>query len=594
MNDYFVDEKLIREFREAEPVPYKLPNKFTNNKFQNTPNNNSNLPLNKLSANPAAMKKELADLDAKFRNLDKVHQKVNKKASELSEEVKILKSTNDQLIKELNILQISNEKILLEKSQYEITLEENKSYIRKLESRLVQGAKNQYLVEINNKMRKEMEQMPKQVEERIQEVEKIKNELTKKNQEIKILTKAVEIKVDEMKYAKHGDIKTTLLIDCGMVKQEMDECKSELEKEIKKTNQLSKQFEDKSQKIQELSFAKAHLAELLIENENKMNSLEVERDSFEKALLDCKEERNMLRDYVDKISSEFNAEISEMNSENENLKSENSSLQITLNNREEVIKKLNIENEAFKSQNSSLLEKNKSNEINLKTKNNLQLELENKVKTFEKSLTISDERKEELERDVSNLVNEIEKLNKSLQSLEKENFELLRKNKNMMMNQENLQNDLVKHNQQLTTHESRLKEQVSKMNSEIELLKEERENLKKVVNETIQKCSQLIKEKSELETDLVKKSNQVENLKNTNQLLHKKINLAYNRDNVTSLHSNTQSPILTNNMDEDQMYLKLGEQKIDENNMINLIRKEKEKNKEFLEEIKKIKNNLNY
>jgi len=70
-----------------------------------------------------------------------------------------LKSTNDSLIKELSIIQISNEKILGEKINLENILEENKNYTRKLESRLVQGAKNQYLIEINNKLRKEVDDL---------------------------------------------------------------------------------------------------------------------------------------------------------------------------------------------------------------------------------------------------------------------------------------------------------------------------------------------------------------------------------------------------------------------------------------------------
>jgi len=60
-----------------------------------------------------------------------------------------------------------------------------------LESRLVQGAKNQYLVEINNKLRKEVEDLKKSFEEREKEFEKMKNDYNKKIQEIKILNKAL-------------------------------------------------------------------------------------------------------------------------------------------------------------------------------------------------------------------------------------------------------------------------------------------------------------------------------------------------------------------------------------------------------------------
>jgi hypothetical protein len=47
-----------------------------------------------------------------------------------------------------------------------------------------------------------------------------------------------------------------------------------------------------------------------------------------------------------------------------------------------------------------------------------------------------------------------------------------------------------------------------------------------------------------------------------------------------------------NNLSEKQI-IKLGETKLEENNMVKLIRREKEKNKEILEEIRKIKNNIN-
>ncbi len=116
----------------------------------------------------------------------------------------------------------------------------------------------------------------------------------------------------------------------------------------------------------------------------------------------------------------------------------------------------------------------------------------------------------------------------------------------------------------------KLKEQLQKTNNEIENLKEERENLRKLMNEAINKCSILMKEKSEIEKDLIKKNLQVENLKNTNMLLHKNV-VTGNEKYISS----------------DEKNIKYDGK--DENTMINLIRREKEKNKVFLEEIKKLK-----
>ncbi len=191
MNDYIIDERLIREFKEVtssvihkDPTPYpEKPKKFPGS---------TNLTTMQISSN-ATFKKEINDMEYKFKNLEKAYNKLIKKNNEVTDDIKVLKTTNDSLTKELNILQISNEKLLSEKLNLEAHLEENKTYTRKLESRLVAGAKNQYLVEINNKLRKEIEDMKKVNDERVSETEKIKSEMQRRNQEIKILNKALVI-----------------------------------------------------------------------------------------------------------------------------------------------------------------------------------------------------------------------------------------------------------------------------------------------------------------------------------------------------------------------------------------------------------------
>jgi chromosome segregation ATPase len=184
MFDYLVDEKLLREFKDVrltkEPSPFP-------DKIKKIPANYSSMQI----SSDASHKKELTQIENKFKNLEKAYNKLLKKQSDTQEEMKILKTTNEQLGKEINIFQISNDKIQNEKTNLESQMEENKSYTRKLESRLVQGAKNQYLVEINNKLRKEIEEIKKQVDVKICEIEKLKCEVGKKNNEVKILNKAL-------------------------------------------------------------------------------------------------------------------------------------------------------------------------------------------------------------------------------------------------------------------------------------------------------------------------------------------------------------------------------------------------------------------
>ena len=152
MNDYFVDEKLLKEFREMT-LPNKEPLPYPTEKAKKF---NHNLNSQVVSTN-ASHKKEYTDLMNKYRNLEKAFNKLSKRNTEILEEIKTFKHSSDSLSKEINVLHITNEKLMGEKINAENSYEENKNYVRKLESRLVQGAKNQYLIEINNKLRKEVE-----------------------------------------------------------------------------------------------------------------------------------------------------------------------------------------------------------------------------------------------------------------------------------------------------------------------------------------------------------------------------------------------------------------------------------------------------
>lgn len=151
MKDFAVDEKLLKEVRD-------LCSPLTREEF---PEKLKKVPVRatsiKISEN-ALYKKEKNDLEHKFKNLEKNWDKVNKKNTDLIEELKLVKTSYENVKKDLNVLNLTNEKIQNEKICLEKTLEENKSYIRKLESRLLQGSKNQHLVEINNKLRKEIEE----------------------------------------------------------------------------------------------------------------------------------------------------------------------------------------------------------------------------------------------------------------------------------------------------------------------------------------------------------------------------------------------------------------------------------------------------
>lgn len=136
------------------------------------------------------------------------------------------------------------------------------------------------------------------------------------------------------------------------------------------------------------------------------------------------------------------------------------------------------------------------------------------------------------------------------------------------------------------------------MDNDLDNIREDRDNLKKLMNEALTKCSTLLKEKSELEKDNLKKTQQIENLKNANLILHKNISIGNNNKNIIHQLNSINDNIKFKNIEsenspaKEDKIIKLGEAKLEENNMLSLIRREKEKNKEFLDELRKLKNNI--
>jgi len=68
MNDYFVNEKLLKEFKEMTLPNKKVPN-------------HSSMQI----SNNATHKKELNDMDHKFKNLEKAYNKAMKRNSDTME-----------------------------------------------------------------------------------------------------------------------------------------------------------------------------------------------------------------------------------------------------------------------------------------------------------------------------------------------------------------------------------------------------------------------------------------------------------------------------------------------------------------------------
>ena len=120
-----------------------------------------------------------------------------------------IKQQKESQSKEINFLVANLEKLKSESFTNNKTLEDNKLLIRKMESRLIQGSKNQALLDLNHNLQSQLDGFNIKLQLKDSEIDKLNIELIKKTDEIKILTKALDIQVDQSKYP--GNIKASLL-----------------------------------------------------------------------------------------------------------------------------------------------------------------------------------------------------------------------------------------------------------------------------------------------------------------------------------------------------------------------------------------------
>ena len=128
-------------------------------------------------------------------------------------------------------------------------------------------------------------------------------------------------------------------------------------------------MQEKIEKIQELNFSKQHLTELLVECENKNHNLEVEKDSFMKHCGELKDERNVLKDFADKISKEFKILQEKYVKENQENKQKLYAIEEKYSKLEEVYTKSITDNNVLKQQTENYDEKLKNFEMNFKSRN---------------------------------------------------------------------------------------------------------------------------------------------------------------------------------------------------------------------------------
>lgn len=535
-------------------------------------------------------KSEYLNLERKFSQVSKNSEKLAKKLEEVTDELKKTKSNRDNLLKEINFLLVNLDKFKADSTEKEAIIQENKLTIRKMEVKLLQGAKNQYLLEENAKLRAEISSFKSKIEQIELEADTMQRDRDKKSSEIKVLSKALDIKVSELKYP--GNIKASLLYDVGSIKSELDECRDHIEI-LKTTNaKLSSDIDEKNSKLKELGFAKAHLTEMLV----KAESVSADYNEVNKQLSDqvnsLSKDKQIIEQYLNRMENTNKSTIEKLNKEND-------SFQIVIKEQSKLLKE--FEEKTEKLSNKLIFLEENENDFHQALENR-ETELEEKkriIEEIEAELSKANNQAKIINSENAGLYLEIKRLQDKLklsttrvQELETENFGLMNKNKELIFKQDSSYNDAAYENNRLQIKERKQQEVIDSLNKDIDNIQFELSNYKSLMKETLDKHSALEIEKENLEKELEQRSIQIESLKTKNLNLHKKYCQSIEKGHLLEEEMNIEKEIKALQTD-DQTIINEGSKKLEEVSLIQLIRKEKEKNRDFLEDIKRLKKSMN-
>ena len=512
-----------------EPTPY--PNRLTPSIIPQKPINStdSQTQLN-------FVKNELLSLENKYDNLMKLFSKSEKKVKDQTEELKKLKQSNDFLTKENNIHKKSIQKINNEKNSLEKIIEENKKYISKIENKLINGVKNEFLIEQNKTLKDRIDLLEVENKKLIDKEEFIINEKKKIEQQAKIIQKAMQIKAEEIQnYIKNEnkennsntdekEINEEIIYNISKIKNENEELKKEKNNLINEKEEISSKLKNYQEKIQELNFAKATLTKMLVEKDNTINEMSLQKNKFEENIEKLNNEKNILQKYINDMEikqkedeeKRIKEEQKRKRIEEENKKKEEENI-LNITSEKNMIKDYKIKIQILEYANKDLTEKlaNADNQIDILEKSlekisqkNIKIEKLYKENISQNAIFLNEVKTLKTECDNQNIafnklklsneknISIINELNNKLHEYENENLKLISKLNKQIFEKDYVENNLVKQNNEILIYNKEQEEKINKLIDENNILNQEKEQYKKLFEQIYNHSNKLIKEKN--------------------------------------------------------------------------------------------------
>ena len=528
------------------------------------------------------LRKQLSDLENKYNNLLKLFNKNEKKSKEKNNELKRVKTDNENFNNDYIILQKTLQKISLEKNILEKEIENNKKYINKLEQKLLSGAKNQFLIEQNNQLKDKLDKLQNELNIYLNEIKNLKQIKNKQEKDLKVLNRALDLKITEIK--KENNISKEEIINISSQKEEFELYNIEINKLKKENEKLKENLDLLGKKLEELNYEKNKLSEMMILKENLFDNLNNEKENLKSAVNQITKERDMLKQLIEtahieqkKIEKDVLFEATENNNKI-------SSLELEIKDLTQQLNQSKIENEMLNKSLNILNEKYQKIDSDYKLNIEELTKVKSEIEGFKQKNSTNENINDQLNYTNEELNKKNNELNEQIHQIEKQNIDLLSKIQLITVDKNNIQNDLVKQNMDLCQQISRLKEQINNYIKENEILKEERDKYKNIMIEMTEHSNNLLKD------DNLKIQKEIISTLSSNK---SKSNINSNNNTLTDINNKIISQKEENdyNLKNKNENLSFDDYNLHKtnNNILQKIRYEKEKYKNILEDIKKIK-----
>ena len=336
--------------------------------------------------------------------------------------------------------------------------------------------------------------------------------------------------------------------------------------------------------MEELNYEKNKLSEMMILKENLFDNLNNEKENLKSALNQITKERDMLKQLIETAHIEQKKIEKDVLFEAKENNNKISSLELEIKDLTQQLNQSKIENEMLNKSLNILNEKYQKIDSDYKLNIEELTKVKSEIEGFKQKNSTNENINDQLNYTNEELNKKNNELNEQIHQIEKQNIDLLSKIKLIKDDKNNIQNDLVKQNMDLCQQISRLKEQINNYIKENEILKEERDKYKNIMIEMTEHSNNLLKD------DNLKIQKEIISTLSSNK---SKSNINSNNNTLTDINNRIISQKEENdyNLKNKNENLSFDDYNLHKtnNNILQKIRYEKEKYKNILEDIKKIK-----